>query len=96
MSNKLIDELLAALEKKIDALSNHIDQQLKEHLIISTTMEVITFNPTTLYQATIIQVGGHMMLSPMEVKIFKVMEAQVTIIKNKSTNLLMKNYFMPY
>ena len=70
--------------------------EIKEYLINSTTMEVITFNPTTLYRATIIQVGGHMRISPLEVKIFKVKEAQVTIIKNKSSNLMMKSYFMPY
>ena len=32
----------------------------------------------------------------MEFKIFEVKEAQVTIIKKKSSNLLIKSYFMPY
>ena len=35
-----------------------------------------------------------MMISPIEVKIFKVKEAQVTIIKNKSNNFMMKSYFI--
>ena len=37
-----------------------------------------------------------MRISPMEVQIFKFKEAQGTIIKNNSSNLLMKSYFMPY
>ena len=37
-----------------------------------------------------------MRISPIEAKIFKVKEAWVTIIKNKSSNLLMKSDFMPY
>ena len=37
-----------------------------------------------------------MRIFPLEVKIFKVKEAQVTIIKNKSNNILMKRNFMPY
>ena len=73
-----------------------LTNKLKEHLIISTTMEVITFNPTTLYRATIIRFGGHIRISPTEVQIFKVKEAQVIIIKKKSFNLLMKINFMPY
>ena len=35
-------------------------------------------------------------ISPMEVKIFKIKEAKVTIFKNKSINLLTKRDFMPY
>ena len=42
MNNEMIDERLPALEKKIDAFSNLIDQQTQRApLIISTTMEVI-------------------------------------------------------
>ena len=37
-----------------------------------------------------------MRIFPLEVKIFKVKEAQVTTIKNKSNNILMKRNFMPY
>ena len=37
-----------------------------------------------------------MRISPIEAKIFNVKEAQVTIIKTKSSNLLMKSNFMPY
>ena len=37
-----------------------------------------------------------MRISPIEAKNFKVKEAQVTIIKNKSSNLLMKKCFIPY
>ena len=37
-----------------------------------------------------------MRISLIEVKNFKVKEAQVTIIKNNSSNLLMKSDFMPY
>ena len=73
-----------------------LTNKLKEHLIISATMEVITFNPNTLCRATIIRVGGQMRISSIEAKIFNVKEAQVTIIKNKSSNLLMKSNFMPY
>ena len=73
-----------------------LTNKLKEHPIISTTMEVLTFNPNTLCRATIIRVGGHMRISPIEAKIFKVKEAQVTIIKNKFSNLLIKKCFMPY
>ena len=85
------------LRKILTLSQTSLTNKLKEHLIISTTiMEVLTFNPTTLYQANIIRVGGHMGISPIEVKIFKFKEAQVTIIKNKSSNLLMKSDFMPY
>ena len=37
-----------------------------------------------------------MRIFPIEAKIFNDKEAQVTIIKNKSSNLLMKRNFMPY
>ena len=37
-----------------------------------------------------------MRIFPIEAKIFKVKEAQVIVIKNKSINLLMKKCFMPY
>ena len=37
-----------------------------------------------------------MRISLIEAKIFNVKEAQVTIIKNKSSNLMMKSNFMPY
>ena len=84
------------LIKRLTLSQTSLTNKVKEHLIISTTMEAITFNPTTLCQATIILVGGHMGISPMEVQIFKVKEAHVTIMKNKSNNLLMKIYFMPY
>ena len=70
--------------------------KLKEDLIISTTMEAITFNTITFCRATIIRVGGQMRIFPIEVKIFKVKKAQVTIIKNKSINLLMNKCVMPY
>ena len=73
-----------------------LTNKLNEQPIFSTTMEVITFNPNTSCRATIIRVGEHMKISPIEAKIFKVKEAQVTIIKNKSTNLLMKSNIMPY
>ena len=73
-----------------------LTNKLKEHPIISTTIEVITFNPNTLCQATIFWIRGKMRISPIEAKIFNVKEAQVTIIRNKSSNLLMKSNFMPY
>ena len=84
------------LIKRLMLSQTSLINEIKEYLIISTTMEVITFNPTTLYRVTIIRVGGHLRISSIEANIFKVKEAQVTIIKNKSTNLLMKSYFMPY
>ena len=37
-----------------------------------------------------------MRIFPIEAKNFNDKEAQVTIIKNKSNNLLMKRNFMPY
>ena len=73
-----------------------LTNKLKEQPIISATMGVITFNPNTLCRATIICVGGQMRISLIEAKIFNVKEAQVTIIKNKFKNLLMKSNFMPY
>ena len=73
-----------------------LTNKLKEHPVISATMEVITFNHNTLYRATIIRVRGQMWISLIEAKIFNVKEAQVTIIKNTSNNLLMKSNFMPY
>ena len=73
-----------------------LNKKLKEHPIISAIMEVITFNPNTLCRATIIGVGGQMKISPIEAKIFNVKEAQVTIIKNESNNLMTKRNFMSY
>ena len=37
-----------------------------------------------------------MRISPIEAKIFNVKEAQFTIIKDKSSNLLMKSNLMPH
>ena len=37
-----------------------------------------------------------MRISSIKVNIFNVKEAEVTIIKNKSNNLLMNSNFMPY
>ena len=97
MNNLLIDERDYPHSRKRLILSQtSLNNKLKGHPIISTTMEVITFNPNTLCRVTIIQVGGQMRISPIEAKIFNVKEAQVTIIKNKSNNLLMKSNFMPY
>ena len=96
MSNELIDECLSALEKKIDALLNLIDQQTQRTPHYLNYNGGQYFQPTTLYRASRILFGGHMKISPLEVKIFKVKEAQVTIIKNKSNNFMMKSYFMPY
>ena len=41
------------LRKILRLSQTSLTSKLKEHLIISTTMEVITFNPITLCQATI-------------------------------------------
>ena len=67
--------------RKILILSQtSLTNKLKEHPIISTTMEAITFNPNTLCRATIIRVRGQMRISLIEAKIFNVNEAQVTIV----------------
>ena len=83
------------LRKRLILSQTSLTNKLKEHPIISTTMEV-TFNANTSCRATIIRVGGHMRISPIEAKNFKVKEAQVTIIKNKSNNLVMEKCFMLY
>ena len=81
--------------RKILMLSQtSLTNKLKEHPIISTTMEIINFNPNTSCRATIILVRVYMRISPMETKIFQVKGAQVTIIKNKTNNLMMKSNFL--
>ena len=91
MNNEAIDERLSALEKKIDALSNLIDQQTQRAPQYLNYNEGHYFKPHNIMSSYYHSgwVGGHMRISPTKVQIFKVKEAQVAIIENKSNNLLM-------
>ena len=49
-------------------------------------------NPTTTWQATISQVGGHMKISPMAIQLCKAKEVKAPIIISNSGNHLIKSY----
>ena len=59
--------------------------------IISTTMRVISLNPITIFQATIIRVGEHMKISPMDIQVCEWNKFQVPIIKKNYGNHLMRS-----
>ena len=96
MNNNSIDERLSALEKKIDALSNLIDQQTQR------APNYFNYNGSHYFQSQHIKSScyhsGWRTYEdfPYRSQNFEVKESQVTIIKKKSNNLLMKKCFMPY
>ena len=55
MNNASMMSAYPHLRKRLMLFQSSLTNKLKEHLIISTTMEVITFNPTIAYQTIIIQ-----------------------------------------
>ena len=96
MSNLLIDERLSTLEKKVDALTNLIDQQIQRAPNYFNYKGGHYFQPRHIMPSYFHSGWRTYEDFPYRSQNFESQEAQVTIIKNKSSNLMMKKCFMPY